>query len=196
MLPVFDESGSRRPRVPPECRSRAPRRREVGARDRSPSPAGTPRRAGRRGRAAQRATNIPGCVSLLPKSNVFLSSRAGGRTTSTGALAANLAVTVDPAHLGVRGERLDNTLDCLGNEPVVGVQPAEVVAGREREPLVERLGLAAVGLRDDGRPRERASSTVPSVEPPSTTTCSTRRSLRGEGVETARRTGRPGSGTG
>ena len=145
---------------------------------------------------AQRATK---CSRLRqPVAEIErLSDEPSGRANDLhSAAAANLAITVGPPRLGLGREGLDNTLDCLRNEPVVGVQPADVVAGRERESLVEGIGLASVGLGDDGR-ATRAGELDGAVGRPSVDddVLDVGVALRGEGVETARRTGRPDSGT-
>jgi len=66
-------------------------------------------------------------------------------------------VVADARHVGVdeRGagllERPHALLDGFREVVVVGVEPAQDLAPRGREALVQRVGLAAVGLRDPAR---------------------------------------------
>ena len=48
---------------------------------------------------------------------------------------------------------VERAVDRLRDVGVVGVHPGEQVPSRETQPLVDRLGLPAVGLRDPGQVR-------------------------------------------
>ena len=52
----------------------------------------------------------------------------------------------DRAHLGMRVEVIERPVDRLGDVGIVGVHPGEQVPLRHLQPLVDRLGLPAVGL--------------------------------------------------
>ena len=83
-----------------------------------------------------------------------------------------IGVPVQDVQVLVGGEIPAHRIECPGVIDVVAIEPADEIAGRECESLVDRVGLTFVGFRSIAKPVSRYRSrisTVPSFDPPSTT---------------------------